>query len=319
MAERDRQSAPAARPPLLLARHRGRADRCRAGSRHEDGLLLLRRAGLELQPGADRPRRGGLDYDPAHQGVRRLRGRALAGADPPVRSGDPVERHRLPRAVRPGDDRGGLLQRPRGRSDQRPVRDRQGGSAQEASRLRDSGVRQDGRDHGPQVGDVPGPRLLVRLQPGRDRGAHDRGGRADSPAGRHCQQERESSPQCRPDGRRHHSGDPGQSAPGVGSLARNQWRGHLRHAALGASRRGDGGRNSGPVHVEGRGDLRHPPGPAGGAGVRTGSRSLRQHCRGRRARGSGDATATYADGRLSVALASPLQGGHAHSLRIRIS
>ena len=35
--------------------------------------------------------------------------------------------------------------------------------------------------------------------------------------------------------------------------------------------------------------------------------------------GSGDATATYADGRLSVALASPLQGGHAHSLRIRIS
>ena len=130
-----------------------------------------------------------------------------------------------------------------------------------------------------------GPRLLFRLQPGGDRGAHDRGRRADSPAGRHCQQERESSPQFRPDGRRHHSGDPGQSAPGVGSLARNQWRGYLRHAALGASRRGDGGRNSGPVHVEGRGDLRHPPGPAGGAGVRTGSRSLRQHCRGRRARG----------------------------------
>ena len=93
-----------------------------------------------------------------------------------------------------------------------------------------------GQDREGQMGDLPGHRLLVLLQPGGNGRTHDRPGGTRAHVRGHREQKRQSAAERRPDGRRHDPGAPAQPPARARRLAERQRGGHFRHPAVGSGR-----------------------------------------------------------------------------------
>ena len=86
------------------------------------------------------------------------------------------------------------------------------------------------------MGNCPGDRSLVWLQPPGRRRAVVIPDRAYSPVCGCRDQERQPAAQCRPDGRRHHSSEPAPAVGTIRSVARRERRSDVRRAPLDQSR-----------------------------------------------------------------------------------
>ena len=211
----------------------GRAGRSRAGAGPALRHLLLRRPRLDLRRPAHDRLRVDVRRHPADRGVPRLRRRPLARAHRPLPARRALERHRLPGRRRP---RAALRATTTPRCPTASSTTASTGwprpPGASALRLRHARVLDQGRP-GSQVGEHPGHRHLVRVQPRGVRRHLPGPGRARPDVRRRRRPRRQPPAQRRPHRRRRHPLRPGPAPPRPRVVAAHQRRRHLRRRGPG--------------------------------------------------------------------------------------